>query len=106
MTDRRGGSFEFEVTVPIKVVGYVTVDELADVSGIPAATIRYHCRESQGQLYGRARKTGRDWIIPAADADAFAAAYSPYSSLRKPAPDTPPASGAEPTSQRQPLSQE
>jgi len=61
----------------------VTVHELSDVSGIPVATIRYHCRVPHGQLYGIARRVSRIWMIPADAADRFAVAYTRYGSMRK-----------------------
>lgn len=79
--------------------GAVTVDELADVmtgAGKPIgrATIRYHCRDPRGALYGVARRSGRTWLIPVDAADAFARDYQPWGSLRKSAPERPPLSGA------------
>lgn len=69
-------------------MGAVTVDELAEVMAdagkpIGRAALRYHCRDPRGALYGKAYVSGRQWLIPVSDADAFAAAYSRYGTLRK-----------------------
>lgn len=61
----------------------VTIDELARETGIPRATIRYHCRDPRGALYGVARHSGRVWLIPKAAAKRFAEQYTRYGSLRK-----------------------
>lgn len=68
--------------------GAVTVDELVDImvkAGKPIgrATLRYHCRDPRGQLYGIAYRSGPTWLIPVDAADAFAAQYEPWGSLRK-----------------------
>ena len=73
--------------VSVAVAG-VTPDELADVmtsagKPISSALIRYHCRDPRGMLYGRAERVGRSWRIPAEAADAFAALWTPYGSLRR-----------------------
>lgn len=67
----------------------VTPDELADVmqaagKDITSGVIRYHCRDRRGMLYGVAVLVGRSWHIPAKAADAFAAQWERYGSLRRP----------------------
>lgn len=66
----------------------VTPTELADVMAargkkISADGIRYHCRDPRGVLYGVAVAVGGAWFIPATAADAFAAEWEPYGSLRR-----------------------
>lgn len=70
----------------------VTVRELADIMGMPVETVRYHAR--RGLLAGAAEKVGRDWLIDAEAAEAFARTYDPYMTLRgkrprRGAPDRP-----------------
>ena len=54
--------------MPADIPGYVTVAELATVTGLTRATIRYHCRT--GTIPAEA--TGNVWLIPTAAAQAFA----------------------------------
>lgn len=66
----------------------ITPDELSGVMSdqgkiCTAATIRYHCRDPRGILYGKARLIGRSWEIDPKAADAFAADWERYKSLRK-----------------------
>lgn len=60
----------------------VTVAQLATATGLAPSTIRRHC--AGGVLAGKAIKVGRDWIVPYADAMAFATEYEPYDTLRAP----------------------
>jgi hypothetical protein len=63
----------------------------AELSGVmhdngkncPAHTIRYHCRDPRGLLYGKARQIGRSWEIDPRAADDFAASWERYATLRK-----------------------
>lgn len=66
----------------------VTPTELADIMAergktITADTIRYHCRDPRGTLYGIAVLVGGAWFIPPPAADEFAAAWERYGSLRR-----------------------
>jgi hypothetical protein len=90
------------------MIGAVTVEELAEIMAdagkpISHAALRYHCRDPRGALYGRAKLSGRTWMIPVDVADEFAARYTPWGTLRrKTTPETPPVSGAALTESRTP----
>lgn len=43
--------------------------------GIPAPTVRYHCRSPRGELYGAAELVMGRWAIPADVAEAWARGY-------------------------------
>jgi hypothetical protein len=70
-------------------LGFVTADELAAAmidagKRIAVSTVRYHCRDRRGMLWGHAQFVGRVWMIPADAASEFAAEWTPYGSLRRP----------------------
>jgi hypothetical protein len=59
----------------------VTISDLSSLSGIPAETIRYHCR--RGLLQGRAfQVNARMWLIPESAAAEFIDTYERYITLR------------------------
>lgn len=70
-------------------LGFVTADELADSmidagKRIGVATVRYHCRDRRGMLWGLAQRVNGVWMIPSDAAGEFAREWAPYGSLRRP----------------------
>jgi hypothetical protein len=69
-------------------LGFVTADELAAAmvaagKRIAVATVRYHCRDRRGMLWGHAQRVNRVWMIPTDAAGDFAKEWTPYGSLRR-----------------------
>lgn len=69
-------------------LNHVTADELADAmiaagKRIAVSTVRYHCRDRRGMLWGHAQRVNRVWMIPTDVAAEFAREWSPYGSLRR-----------------------
>lgn len=57
------------------VAGFVTIPELHRQTGIPAPTIRWHCRHQNGQMFGRVSFTLSAWLIPVDVAQDFVTRY-------------------------------
>lgn len=53
---------------------YVTGPELAEVTGLPLSTVRYHC--ARGVMAGQIDCTDRLWLIPTDVAERFKAAVA------------------------------
>lgn len=51
---------------------------------ISVQAVRWHCRQTQGWLYGKAKRVGRVWLIPPDVAMNFAEKWEPWESMRKP----------------------
>lgn len=71
------------------MLGFFTVQEVAQVTGLTEAAVRWHCR--QGRLHQWAQWTGKFWTIPvpaAADFVAWAHAKKATTSARKKATRT------------------
>lgn len=64
---------------PLLRDGWVTPDEVAAATDgeVSAYTVRRLCREGR---FPRARKAGRSWVIPFADATVFLSTYDRYRS--------------------------
>jgi hypothetical protein len=61
---------------------FISAAQLASLMGLPGNTIRWHCREANGLLYGVATKAGRDWVIPESAAAEFIRVYERWGTLK------------------------
>ena len=83
------------MTVPMNTP-WVMLSEVAELYGIPEATIRYHCKDPRGVFHGIAVKRRGRWTIPTPAAEAWAATYKPYASMSRHRPGHRDVAGASP----------